>query len=167
MGFEPEEVEAPRIEDKLKAARKRGWGIQIIKGLMDEVEINSGAIGTTRRHAQARMIVRMKKMTETLKVTLDRRDGLAVIYTEGYINNQGGEEIAKVAYELIEDGVKILLLNLEGNEDRQFDRYLDTDRDHREDVGDRRQAGFLQPDADDRQDLPHHGPGAVRWCLWR
>ncbi len=53
-------------------------------------------------------------MTETLKVTLDRRDGLAVIYTEGYINNQGGEEIAKVAYELIDDGVKVLLLNLEG-----------------------------------------------------
>jgi anti-anti-sigma factor len=53
-------------------------------------------------------------MTETLKVTLDRRDGLAVIYTEGYINNQGGEEIARVAYELIEDGIKVLLLNLKG-----------------------------------------------------
>jgi len=53
-------------------------------------------------------------MTETLKVTLDRRDGLAVIFTEGYINNQGGEEIARVAYELIDDGVKILLLNLQG-----------------------------------------------------
>ncbi len=47
VGFEPEEVEAPRIEDKLKAARKRGWGIQIIKGLMDEVEISSGSGGTT------------------------------------------------------------------------------------------------------------------------
>ncbi len=53
-------------------------------------------------------------MTETLKVTLDRRDDLAVIYTEGYINNQGGEEIARVAYELIDDGVKVLLLNLQG-----------------------------------------------------
>jgi anti-anti-sigma factor len=53
-------------------------------------------------------------MTETLKVTLDRRDGLAVVYTEGYINNQGGEEIARVAYELIDGGVKILLLNLQG-----------------------------------------------------
>jgi hypothetical protein len=40
-------------------------------------------------------------MTETLKVTLDRRDTLAVVFTEGYINNQGGEEIARVAYELI------------------------------------------------------------------
>ena len=53
-------------------------------------------------------------MTETLKVTLDRRDGLAVVYTEGYINNQGGEEIARVAYELLDAGVKILLLNLQG-----------------------------------------------------
>jgi serine/threonine-protein kinase RsbW len=47
VGFEPKEIEAPRIEDKLKATRKRGWGIQIIKGLMDEVEISSGAGGTT------------------------------------------------------------------------------------------------------------------------
>ena len=47
VGFEPGEIEAPRIEDKLKATRKRGWGIQIIKGLMDEVEITSGAGGTT------------------------------------------------------------------------------------------------------------------------
>jgi anti-anti-sigma factor len=53
-------------------------------------------------------------MTETLKVTLDRREALAVVFTEGYINNQGGEEIARVAYELIEDGVRILLLNLQG-----------------------------------------------------
>ena len=53
-------------------------------------------------------------MSESLKVTLDRRDDMAVIYTEGYINNQGGEEIARVAYELIDDGVKILLLNLQG-----------------------------------------------------
>ena len=53
-------------------------------------------------------------MTETLKVTLDKRDALAVIYTEGYINNQGGEEIARVAYELIDEGHKALLLNLQG-----------------------------------------------------
>ena len=53
-------------------------------------------------------------MTETLKVTLDKRDALAVVYTEGYINNQGGEEIARVAYELIDEGQKALLLNLRG-----------------------------------------------------
>ncbi len=53
-------------------------------------------------------------MSEALKVTLDRRDELAVIYTEGYINNQGGEEIARVAFELIDKGEKIVLLNLQG-----------------------------------------------------
>ncbi len=53
-------------------------------------------------------------MTESLNVTVDRREGLAVIYTEGYINNQGGEEIAKIAYKLLEEGYKILLLNLAG-----------------------------------------------------
>ena len=54
-------------------------------------------------------------MTESLKLTIDdQRDGLAVIYTDGYINNQGGEEIARVAYELIDKGKKHLLLNLAG-----------------------------------------------------
>lgn len=54
-------------------------------------------------------------MTESLKLRVDRRDSdLAVIYTEGYINNQGGEEIARVAYEQIDDGVSKLLLNLQG-----------------------------------------------------
>lgn len=53
-------------------------------------------------------------MTDTLKVTLNKREGLSVIYTEGYINNQGGEEIAKIAYRLIEDGERKILLNLAG-----------------------------------------------------
>ena len=53
-------------------------------------------------------------MTETLKLNVDRRDGLAVIYTEGYINNQGGEEIARAAYDLIGSGYRSLLLNLSG-----------------------------------------------------
>ena len=53
-------------------------------------------------------------MTESLNVSVDRRDGLAVIYTEGYINNQGGEEIAREAYKLLDEGYKVLLLNLAG-----------------------------------------------------
>ena len=53
-------------------------------------------------------------MTESLKLTIERRDGLAVIYTEGYINNQGGEEIARAAYSLLDEGQRILLLNLTG-----------------------------------------------------
>ena len=47
VGFAPAALEEPRIEDKLKAARKRGWGLKIIQGLMDEVEIASGEGGTT------------------------------------------------------------------------------------------------------------------------
>jgi serine/threonine-protein kinase RsbW len=47
VGFVPEAVEQPKIEEKLVAANKRGWGLTIIKGLMDEVEIHSGADGTT------------------------------------------------------------------------------------------------------------------------
>jgi anti-anti-sigma factor len=53
-------------------------------------------------------------MTESLNLNVDRRAGLAVVYTEGYINNQGGEEIARVAYKLIDEGYKVLLLNLAG-----------------------------------------------------
>ena len=47
VGFAPDTVEQPKIEEKLIAANKRGWGLTIIKGLMDEVEIHSGADGTT------------------------------------------------------------------------------------------------------------------------
>jgi len=46
-GFKPSEVVDPKIEEKLKAERKRGWGLKIIRGLMDEVEIESDAGGTT------------------------------------------------------------------------------------------------------------------------
>src|ERR1044072_2945966 len=51
-------------------------------------------------------------MTEELRVAVDRRPAGAVLYTKGYINNVGGEEIANRAYELMDDGVRTLLLNL-------------------------------------------------------
>lgn len=47
VGFTPEQIEEPTIEEKLKSRRKRGWGLKIIRGLMDEVEIHSGSEGTT------------------------------------------------------------------------------------------------------------------------
>lgn len=47
IGFAPEEIEESRIEDKIHARRKRGWGLQIIRGLMDEVEVRSNDDGTT------------------------------------------------------------------------------------------------------------------------
>ena len=53
-------------------------------------------------------------MTENLKLSVVRRDGIAVIYTEGYINNQGGEEIARSAYDLMGECYRSILLNLAG-----------------------------------------------------
>ena len=52
-------------------------------------------------------------MSEHLIVAVERKgsDG-AVLHTKGYINNVGGEEIANRAYELMDDGVSKLLLNL-------------------------------------------------------
>jgi serine/threonine-protein kinase RsbW len=47
IGFSPENIEEPTIQEKLKSQRKRGWGLKIIRGLMDEVEIDSGMEGTT------------------------------------------------------------------------------------------------------------------------
>jgi anti-anti-sigma factor len=52
-------------------------------------------------------------MTDELKVSVDRRGTTgAILYTKGYINNVGGEEIANRAYELMDQGVRSLLLNL-------------------------------------------------------
>ncbi len=51
-------------------------------------------------------------MTEELRVAIDRRPAGAIMFTKGYINNVGGEEIANRAYELMDDGVRVLLLNL-------------------------------------------------------
>jgi serine/threonine-protein kinase RsbW len=46
IGFSPD-VEPPPPSGKTGPVRKRGWGLKIIRGLMDEVEIHSGADGTT------------------------------------------------------------------------------------------------------------------------
>lgn len=54
VGFAPGDVEEPSIQRKLQAARKRGWGLKIIRGLMDDVEIVSGAEGTSIVMTKAR-----------------------------------------------------------------------------------------------------------------
>jgi anti-anti-sigma factor len=51
-------------------------------------------------------------MTEELKVAVDRRANGAIFHTKGYINNIGGEEIANHAYELMDSGVRSILLDL-------------------------------------------------------
>jgi anti-anti-sigma factor len=52
-------------------------------------------------------------MTDELRLAVERRgtDG-AILHTKGYINNVGGEEIANRAYELMDQGVRTLLLDL-------------------------------------------------------
>ncbi len=52
-------------------------------------------------------------MTDELRLAVERRgnDG-AILHTKGYINNVGGEEIATRAYELLDGGVRTLLLDL-------------------------------------------------------
>ena len=46
IGFDPDTLSDPRIEDKLRARSKRGWGMTIIHGLMDRVAIRSDEQGT-------------------------------------------------------------------------------------------------------------------------
>jgi serine/threonine-protein kinase RsbW len=45
-GFDPSRVTAPEIGEKLRAPHKRGWGLRIIRSLMDDVRIESGERGT-------------------------------------------------------------------------------------------------------------------------
>ncbi|REJ82613.1 MAG: ATP-binding protein [Acidobacteria bacterium] len=56
VGFDPEKLVQPKIEEKLKAQRKRGWGLKIIEGLMDQVRIETGADGTA--------VIMCKKLVE-------------------------------------------------------------------------------------------------------
>jgi serine/threonine-protein kinase RsbW len=54
VGFLPSELSEPKIEEKLTADRKRGWGLKIMRGLMDDVTVHSGIEGTTITMSKAR-----------------------------------------------------------------------------------------------------------------
>ena len=54
-GFDPGGVPRPQLRSKLRAVRKRGWGLELMRRLMDEVEISSRP-GRTR----VRMIRRQR-----------------------------------------------------------------------------------------------------------
>ena len=45
-GFDQAAIEPPSPEKTFASHRKRGWGLQIIKSLMDDVDITSGEWGT-------------------------------------------------------------------------------------------------------------------------
>ena len=46
-GFDEAKVKIPKIEEKIGSDHKRGWGLQLIKELMDTVEFESSSEGTT------------------------------------------------------------------------------------------------------------------------
>tara|TARA_B100000965_G_C19569960_1_gene748628 strand:- start:168 stop:509 length:342 start_codon:yes stop_codon:yes gene_type:complete len=48
-------------------------------------------------------------------LTSRNEDEILIIETNGYLNNIGGEKIAKVCYENIDSGTKKILLNLENS----------------------------------------------------
>lgn len=47
QGFSPNNVEEPSIHKKIHTTHKRGWGLKIMAGLMDNVSIYSDGYGTT------------------------------------------------------------------------------------------------------------------------
>lgn len=47
VGFDRSKLVPPTIENNLTSLRKRGWGLKIIEGLMDEVNVHSGEGGTS------------------------------------------------------------------------------------------------------------------------
>ncbi len=53
-GFDSEKVEKPDIDKKLHSKSKRGWGLQLMRELMDEVVIESSDTGTTIKMTKKR-----------------------------------------------------------------------------------------------------------------
>lgn len=52
-------------------------------------------------------------MTTELAVSVRRGPDFAVIYTDGYVNNLGGEKIGETARSLMDEGVKKFVINME------------------------------------------------------
>lgn len=52
-------------------------------------------------------------MSQELKVVVKKEQGFAILHTDGYVNNPGGEKIARECYKLIEEDYKHFVLNFE------------------------------------------------------
>ena len=47
IGIKPDLILSPNIDEKINSEHKRGWGLQLMKELMDTVEFESSEAGTT------------------------------------------------------------------------------------------------------------------------
>ena len=47
------------------------------------------------------------------RLDLEKGDGVGILAVEGYINNEGGEEITAACDQCIEEGIKDFVINLE------------------------------------------------------
>jgi len=52
-------------------------------------------------------------VTNDLAVTVRKGPDYAVIYTDGYVNNLGGEKIGETARSLMDEGVRQIVINME------------------------------------------------------
>lgn len=50
-------------------------------------------------------------MSQELKVVVNKKDGYAVLHTDGYVNNPGGEKIARECYKLMDEDFKHFIMN--------------------------------------------------------
>ena len=54
-------------------------------------------------------------MNSKLSVKVEKRNDYAVLYTDGYINNIGGEELSKQFKLLVDEGYKKVIFNFENS----------------------------------------------------
>ena len=81
------------------------------------------------------------------RLDLKKGDGVGTLAVEGYINNEGGEEITAACDQCIEEGIKDFVINLEQC------KIVNS----MEGQGSQRSRRLLQCGANDGQDLQDHG----------
>jgi len=52
-------------------------------------------------------------MAEAFDVKIEKKDKFAILRTDGYINNLGGEKISDIVNQLINEGISNFILNFE------------------------------------------------------
>ena len=74
-------MDIPNIESKLNTGeRKRGWGVMLIKELMDSVSFESDHTGTT---------VTMVKIERIMNsIVIEINGTLLILKTQGYLNKE-------------------------------------------------------------------------------